>query len=57
MTPLTSPVMYETPENQAENRFPGYPMGLDFAGPDDLGDWWLDLGCVDLPEVLGVYVV
>jgi hypothetical protein len=30
----------------------GYPRFLNTAydGPDDLGDWWLDLGSVDLPD-------
>lgn len=25
------------------------PAGLADAGPDDLGDWWLDLGHIALP--------
>ncbi len=31
-----------------------YPVGLDTNGPDDLGAFWLDLGCVDLPAGLAV---
>jgi len=24
-------------------------LNTDFNAPDDMGDWWLDLGRVDLP--------
>ena len=30
-----------------EDRCPRLPDGAEDAGPEDLADWWLDLGCGD----------
>lgn len=34
----------------------GYPCFVNaaFDVPDDLGDWWLDIGRVDFPDAAGV---
>jgi hypothetical protein len=38
---------------QMEPGLPYFLNGFD-ADPDDLGDWWLDLGAVDLNGVTGM---
>ncbi|MDB5310775.1 MAG: hypothetical protein JWO38_4977 [Gemmataceae bacterium] len=30
-----------------DDRCPRLPEGVEDSGPDDLADWWLDLGCGD----------
>ena len=35
------------PTRPADVAPPRLPEVTDDTGPDDLGDWWLDLGCGD----------
>jgi len=49
MIPTLSP---NNPDSLPSLTDDGCPRFLNAAydGPDDLGDWWLDLGSVDLPD-------
>ena len=55
MTPETTPqASLNSPISPAIDLDNEYPVGLEAAEPDELGAWWLDLGCVGLPSDLAV---
>lgn len=55
MTPIQAPQLNANlPGSTLIDLDSEYPVGLDTTGPDDLGAFWLDLGCVDLPAGLAV---
>lgn len=49
MIPNASPADFATPHTPADDRKPRFFLDASIDKPDDLGDWWLDLGTVDLP--------
>ena len=49
MNTTASPVAPENPPIPADDGRPRFLDDAFNARVDDLGDWWLDLGCVDLP--------
>lgn len=53
MIPTISP---NNPDSLPSLTDDSYPCFIDalLTGSDDLGDWWLDLGGVDLPDLLSV---
>ncbi len=55
MTTIQAPqVDAELPASTIIDLGPEFPVGLGTTEPDDLGAWWLDLGCVGLPADLAV---
>jgi len=55
MTPIQAPQLdADLPTSTDIDLGPEFPVGLGTTSADDLGAWWLDLGCVGLPADLAV---
>ena len=55
MTPIQAPQLdADLPTSTDIDLGPEFPVGLGTTSADDLGAWWVDLGCVGLPADLAV---